>query len=59
LKLVRFTVRPEAHKLYGCRRCRARLLRGEHAVSEVRPGSVTYRHAGRWCPPIFNRKAIP
>lgn len=58
MRLVRFTVRPEAHRLHGCRRCRRKLLRGERAVSEVQPGSVTYRHAGRTCPPTYNPRPL-
>lgn len=49
---VPFTILPLADKLHGCDRCRRKLRRGEHAVSIVRPGLVSYRHAGRACPPL-------
>lgn len=47
-----FTVLELAHKVHGCERCRRKLRAGEKAVSIVRPGLVSYRHAGRACPPI-------
>lgn len=52
-KRVYFTVLPLAHKVHGCERCRAKMREGQKAVSLIQPGLVSYRHAGRKCPPLI------
>ncbi len=55
IRRVPFTVLELADKLHGCERCRRKLRRGEKAVALRGRDTVTFRHAGRVCPPSFDR----
>lgn len=46
-----FTVRPEAHNLMTCQRCKRKMRAGERATAVTVPGQAWKVHAGRTCPP--------
>lgn len=53
---IKFEITERAHETMTCVRCRRKMRAGESAVSVVEPGRVTYRHAGRSCPPCVSKQ---
>lgn len=58
-KIKRFEITERAHEMMTCVRCRRKMRATESAVSLVEPGRVTYRHAGRACPPCVDHNRDP
>lgn len=54
-----FVVLPAADKRFRCSRCRRLILKGERTTVIVEaPDRVTYTHAGRACPKLYNPRPL-
>jgi hypothetical protein len=53
VRRIPFTVLEPAHKVHSCDRCRRPMRTGEKAVALREPHAVSFRHAGRVCPPAL------
>lgn len=53
------TIGPSGHKLNSCVRCGRKLWAGERVTITVEvPDLVTYKHAGRTCPPVYKHRPL-